>query len=171
MASSGGRRHRHRVVRESSVYRVVSRRYTVAVRGRVTASSRGRVEWITTGSSVPAERAELVGRQLVPVGRVVPHASHCLGRLEDQTIATARSGHVGRRDFVDAPVRSQRVDEAKARVRHQAFDSILVGVRQPETTASCGRLDVRTSQYTCLGLSRELFRIPSTQRRRPANPS
>ena len=108
----------------------------MAVRGRVTASSRGRVGWIKNRSGIPAERSELVGRQLVPVGRVVPHASHCLGRLEDQTIATTRGWDVGRRDFVDAPVRSQRVDEAKARVRHQAFDSILVGVRQPETTAS-----------------------------------
>ena len=33
--------------------------------------------------------------------------------------------YVRRRDFVDAPISSNRVDKAKARVRHLAFDSFV----------------------------------------------
>ena len=132
---SGGKKHRHRAVRGEQLYRVVSRRCTAAVRRSVTRTS---VTERSARSGIPAQRTELVRREVVPVGRVVPHAANGLGRLEDQAIAPPGSRDVGRRDFVDAPVRSQRVDEAKARVRHPAFDSFLVDRSQPANRSVVG---------------------------------
>lgn len=73
-------------------------------------------------SRVPAQRAELVGRKLLPVRWIVPHASNSLCRLENQAVPTTRRRDVDRRNLIDAPVRSQRVDEAKAKIRHQTIN-------------------------------------------------
>ena len=116
---------------------VVSRRCTVAVRRRVTEERHAAVG-ITSGSGIPAQRTELVRGQLLPVRRVVPNAANSLSGFEDQAVAATRRRDVRRRDFVDAPVRSQRVDVAKARVRHLASDSIQVGSVGPRTSASPG---------------------------------
>jgi len=124
-----------------AAYRVVSRRRTVAVRPGVTYRSVSRADrggFRYAESGIPAQRTELIGREVVPVVRIIPDAANGLGRLEDQAIAAARSRDIRRRDFIDAPIGSQRVDEAKARVSHPAFDSFWWASRQPATTASTG---------------------------------
>jgi len=67
----------------------------------------------------------------VPVRRVVPDSTNCLGGLEDQTVAATRSWDVRGRDLVNTPIRAQRVDEAKPRIRHLTFDSLLVDFSRP----------------------------------------
>src|SRR6476661_4091796 len=45
-------------------------------------------------SGIPAQRAELIGREIVPVVRIIPHAANGLGRFEDQAVAATRRRNV-----------------------------------------------------------------------------
>ena len=83
--------------------------------------------WVTRKfvSGIPAQRAELVRREAVPIGRIVPYTTDSLRRLEDQAVASTWGGNIDRRDFINTPISPNRVDEAKARVRHLAFDSFV----------------------------------------------
>jgi len=82
----GEKKHRHRA-EESSLPSGVEEVHGGGTRHRDASVCHERVLFVVSG--IPAQCAELVGREFVPVRGVVPHAANSLGRLEDQAIASS----------------------------------------------------------------------------------